>query len=186
MTTSPSHEDSGGVVPPEAFDRVKRERDQFKTEAEQAKSGLQQALLVDQVYGHLTAREYADSELRPADPYGTAKFIAGQLPRDTANPAEAVDRWIAQASTLLRPPQVAPAPAPTTPASPAPQVPQGRGPHPGADGADLGTGPFPVNGKEFKEFVARYGMDAVPAAVANGTFYFSDENQAAQATARKL
>lgn len=152
--------------------------------------GLQQALLVDQVYGHLTSRTYADDEFRPKDPYGTAKFIAGQLPTTTADPVEAVDRWIKQTSTLLQPPQVASAPAaaPTTTTSPpgAPRVPQGRGPQPGADGADLGTGPFPVNGKEFEDFVNRYGMEAVPRAIVEGTFYFSKENEAAQATAKTL
>lgn len=186
MTTSPSHEPGDGTtgVPPEALERVKRERDQFKTQAEQAGQVAAAALLVDKVYGHLTGRQYTETELRPVDPYGTAKFIASQLPTTTADPAEAVDRWLQQASTLLRPPQVAAPQIPTV--SPAPQVPMGRGPQPGADGTDLGTGPFPVNGKEFKEFVTRYGMAAVPKAVADGTFYFSDENQAAQATAKTL
>ena len=189
MTTSPSHEPTEGAIPPGAFERVTRERDQFKTQAEQARQVAEAALLVDKVYGHLTTRQYAETEARPKDPYGTAKFIASHLPLGTSDPAAEVDRWLTQASALLTLPGQVPAaaqaaPQATTQTSPAPGG--GSGPNPGAAGLDVTGGPFPMNGKEFKDFVAKHGMDAVGPAVAQGLFYFSDENKAAQATARGL
>ena len=188
MTTSPSHEQEG--PPPQAVERLKREAAEAIAERDQARQGLASALLVDTVYGHLTSRKYGETEWRPTDNYGAAKFIAAQIPLTSKDPAAEVDRWLTQASSLLRPPTVAAAPpAPGTPATqvvPSPAPGGGSGPNPGAAGLDVNAGPFPVGGKEFKDFVAKHGMDAVGPALTQGLFFFSDENKAAQDTARQF
>lgn len=155
--------------PPQAVDRLKRERDEATSERDQLRSVAQQALLVDKVYEHLVAKE----DLKVTDRYALAKRAAAAVPDGTENPLEAVDAWLKDMSTLFS----------TTPSTPpAPAMAAGGDPASGGEPPD--SGPFPVNSKEFKEYEREHGWEAALAQIRDGMFYFSDANEAAQATAR--
>ncbi len=160
-------------VPPEAFDRVKKERDDAKaTNTELAEAGAN-AILIDKIHEYWESKPASE---RPENPRQSAKFLAQQLPAGVEDIPAAIEAFTAEMSSL-QPQTVADAPPP-----PMAGDPEGPGPQPGATGESLETGPFPMNGKEFKAYFAEHGARAANVAIANGMFIPSDENVSAQNT----
>ena len=172
--TTPTQNSSEGV-PPQAVERLKREREQAKAETEVAKAevvqatqALTQAGFVDKLYEYLDGLEGND---RPSKPYVAAKFLARQLPADTEDIPAAVEVLRGELASLQ--------PQNTLPPPPL----MAGGPKPGAEAAEIETGPFRVGGKEYVTFISEYGRAATNAAIVAGQFFYSDENEAAQGTA---
>ena len=161
------------VVPPEAYERQKKETAAAKETAKEATAALAQTVLVDKVYQHFKS---LDDDAQPADSYEAAKAAAKRIPADTENVPEAVAALQAEMSSLQ--PQTAAEPPPPPMAGDS----EGSGPQPGATGGQLETGPFPINSKEFKSYFEEHGARAANVAIANGMFIPSDENASAQAT----
>ncbi len=160
-------------VPPEAYERQKAETAAAKEEAKVATEALAQTVLVDKIYEHFDG---LDDEAKPANPYEAAKAAARRIPADTENVPEAVAALVAEMSSLQPLTKIDPAPPPMAGDD------GGPGPQPGAAGEQLETGPFPINSPEFKKYFKENGARAANAAIANGQFFPSDENAAAQAT----
>ena len=161
-----------GGVPPQAFDRVKAEAASFKEAAEVSGEALAKREWVDTLYDHFNGLEDAT---KPANPYEAARAAANRIPVGTENIPDAIAALKAEMSSLQPPTAVDPPPPPMA-------GDDGTGPQPGASGGELETGPFPMNGPEFKKFFEENGKQATNVAIANGMFIPSDENQAAQAT----
>ena len=161
------------VIPPEAFNRVKEERDTAKAEGSETKTALAQALLVDKIHEYWESKPAAE---RPENPRQSAKFLSQQLPEGVEDVPAAVEAFTSEMSALQ--PQTAAEPPPPPMAGDS----EGSGPQPGATGGQLETGPFPINSKEFKSYFEEHGARAANVAIANGMFVPSDENASAQAT----
>jgi len=161
-----------GGVPPQAFDRVKAEAASYKEAAEVSGQALAKREWVDKLYDHFNGLE-GDAKL--ANPFEAAKAAAEYLPVDTENISEAVAAFNARMSAM-QPQTVADAPPPPMAGD------DGTGPQPGATGGELENGPFSMKSPEFKKFFEDNGKQATNVAIANGMFYPSDENQAAQST----
>jgi len=158
-------------VPPEAFERVKAERDALKAQTSQAAEALTQVKWERTLYDYFSG---LDPSTRPADPMAAALNFAPSIPPDTEDIAAAIAAEEARLSSLR--PQAKP--TETLP----PMAGGGVGPQPGAPGAELETGPFPIGSPEFEAFVAKEGMPAAHVAIKNGMFFPSDENLQAQST----
>jgi hypothetical protein len=161
--------------PPEAVDRLKRERDEAKATLDTAAKELAMTRHTKAVYEALKNVE-VDGKRLP-DPFALADRIASQVPMDAADLGSAAMELVNGLRVLLPS-------ATTTPAAPMSGLPSG--PNPGAEGESTETGPFRVGSKEYLAFVEREGMAAANQAIVDGRFYFSAENEAAQATARAL
>ena len=157
-------------VPPEAFERVKRELAEAKEQAANFAREAKSALVIDKLYDHFSNRE----DLADRNHYALAREAAtlGSV-LDAEDPAKAADEWLNRTSALFQ------SKAPSGP-------PPAAGPNPGAEGIAVESGPFPVGGDEWKKFVEANGMPAAFKAMADGQFYTSRENQEAQGTAQLI
>ena len=162
-------------VPPQAIERLKRERETARAEAEQAKAdvatateALAKVALVDSIHDYLDGLEGPNV---PSDPRKAAKFLARQMPVDTEDVPAAVESLRAEISALQPQNDIPPPPL------------MAGGPQPGATGADLESGPYRIGSEEFVKFISEHGRQATNQAIAEGMFFDSDENRAAQETA---
>lgn len=154
--------------PPQAVERLKKERDAAVAAYAEVQPVLENVRLIDQLYEHFKGQE--DPPIR--DPYALAKKVAPAV-RGAKDPVAAASAWVEETSALFAPPQAAPPP-------------MAAGGSPAAAGVSIDNGPFQVGSKEWKGFVEAHGMEGALAAIANGQFFHSQENQAAQSTARMV
>lgn len=167
----------GESPPPGAIDRLKRERDEAKTQAAQAAQAAAQALKVDQVYEVLKGKDDLPSDY---DAYAAAKAAARFLPAEAEVTAESVDTLLKDMASILPSQEAAPPPPPMAgdPAF------GGTGVNPAGGGETVDDGPFPIKSPQADDFVAQHGTAAFYRAINQGLFYASPENAAAQATAQ--
>ncbi|MFQ5353104.1 MAG: hypothetical protein ACE5D3_08525 [Candidatus Binatia bacterium] len=167
----------GESPPPGVIDRLKRERDEAKTQAAQAAQAATQALKVDQVYEVLKAKEDLPADY---DAYAAAKAAARFLPAEVEVTAESVDELLGSLASIL-PSQAAAPPPPPMAGDP---MLGGTGVNPAGGGVTVEDGPFPIRSQQADEYVEEHGTPAFYRAIQQGLFYASPENLAAQATAQ--
>jgi|10_taG_2_1085330.scaffolds.fasta_scaffold171177_2 hypothetical protein len=172
-TAEPASTGETQAVPPEAFERVKRERDEARTDGADTTAALAQALLVDKIHEYWESLPSAE---RPENPRQAANFLSAQLPPGVEDVPAAIQSFVAK-SNSLRPPTTADAPLPPMAGNDG-----GSGPQPGAAGGQLETGPKPMNGPEFLKFFEDNGKKATMVAISNGQFYPTPRNADAQGT----
>ena len=161
------------AIPPEAFDRVKQERDEAKaTNTELAEAGAN-AILIDKIHEYWESKPASE---RPANPRQSAKFLAQQLPADVENVPEAIAAFVAESQGLQPPTAADPPPPPMAGDT------EGAGPQPGATGESLESGPFEMGSPEYEKFLNGNGPQKTAVAIRNGMFYPTEENVSAQDT----
>jgi hypothetical protein len=161
---------TGGTIPPEAFERIKRENETLKKQLGEAEPVVRDTHLIDTLYEHFKAQ----TELPVGgERYELARKAAAAV-RGAENPTEAADQWLADMSSLFATKSEAPPP------------PMAAGGNPAAQGEAPATGPFKVGSQEWKDFVGQHGLQSANKAIVDGQFFFSPENEAAQATARGM
>lgn len=176
--------DSEQGVDPKAFQRVKGERDQLANQSKELEGKLSEAQqevqgskLVDGLYDHLrTVEEDKVPEAlrdgwKSRDFYALARQVAPQVVNQE-NPGEAAVKWLSDMASLLQPSQTT-----VRPETPMTQA------NPSAEGIVVESGPFKVGSPEYNDFAKQHGDAAARQAIADGQFFFSSENLAAQETA---
>ena len=162
-------------VSPEAFERVKRERDELKTEIAQATAALADVRQRDRFYEHLRGKGLPD-------PYGLATSAVSvvtlkDLPEEQI--PQRLDDWLEQQRQLLSVP-VPPDAEESAPPKPSPFV-----VNPGAQGYQAKGEPMLVGSPRWREWARdKSGADQV-AAIRKGDAVVSDTIKRNQGTARR-
>jgi len=171
------------TISEEAFNRVKQERDQFKSKiadyerkVQDANMALRDVATIEKAYEHFAAKDVKNA-------YGVAREAILNPKVKTAEPEaliEALDGWYEHSTSIFGAQPVSapePEPTPTRPVAPMSQ------PNPTAPGTPLiGGAPVLVGSAEWKTRYGSLGREAQQAAVARGEAVFSPEVQAAQKT----
>jgi len=175
-------EDTGQPVSPEAFERVRRERDTAQTQLTEAAAALRDVGLRDRFYEHFRQ----DTTIR--DPYGLATQAIQNVTLKGLTPEQVPERltaWLSDQRRLLTQPEPEPPKGDEgegqakQPASPY------QGPNPGAPGYQARVEPMVVGGERWQEWSKGKTADDKMAAMRRGDAVSSDQVKRFQGTAKR-
>jgi len=176
-------EDTAQPVSPEAFERVRRERDTAQSQLTEAAAALRDVGLRDRFYEHFRQ----DPTIR--DPYGLAAQAIQNVTLKGLTPDQVPERltaWLSDQRRLLSQPEPeAPAEGEQGKAeAKAPPSPY-QGPNPGAPGYQARVEPMIVGGERWQEWSKGKSADEKLAAMRRGDAVSSDKVQRFQGTAKR-
>lgn len=171
-------DDETAEVSPQAFERVRRERDDLKAQAAEAAKALGDVALRDAAYEHFKRGGVSD-------PYGVASLALRDVTlRGTAAdqlPAK-LDAWLQEQRALWTPPTATPTGEPEPkPNKPSPY----QGPNPGAPGSAATFEPMVVGSPKWKEWSKGKSGEEQVAAVKRGEAVVPESVRTAQRTIHK-
>ncbi len=145
-------EQDDGAIRPEAFERIKQERDELKAQMGGLEQKVQHAEFLDKAYAHFKGREGV------ANPYDVAKQAVSDVRLMGVEPdklGESLDGWYDGISSIFQP--AAPPPEPEVPVADTAPAPAFARPNPAADGipADTSKQMIETHSAEFRDALAR-------------------------------